>query len=118
VVSHAAVAESLVRAVGAITGLAEALAPVSNEGCDAADLAARVAAAVGTGPAVIFVDLPGGSCLTSAVRLAQGRADLAVVTGVNLAMLLEFVFHRDLDPAAAARRAAEAGGRAIQARVA
>lgn len=118
VVSHAAVAESLVRAVGAITGLAEALAPVSNEGCDAADLAARVAAAVGIGPAVIFVDLPGGSCLTSAVRLAQGRADLAVVTGVNLAMLLEFVFHRDLDPAAAARRAAEAGGRAIQARVA
>lgn len=118
VVSHAAVAESLVRAVGAIAGLADALAPVSNEGCDAADLAARVAAAVGTGPAVIFVDLPGGSCLTSAVRLAQGRADLAVVTGVNLAMLLEFVFHRDLDPAAAARRAAEAGGRAIQARVA
>lgn len=118
VVSHAAVAESLVKAVGAITGLAEALAPVSNDGCDAADLAARVAAAVGTGPAVIFVDLPGGSCLTSAVRLAQGRADLAVVTGVNLAMLLEFVFHRDLDPAAAARRAAEAGGRAIQARVA
>ena len=118
VVSHAAVAEALVRAVGAITGLAEALAPVSNEGCDAADLAARVAAAVGTGPAVIFVDLPGGSCLTSAVRLAQGREDLAVVTGVNLAMLLEFVFHRDLEPAAAARRAAEAGGRAIQARVA
>ena len=118
IVSHAAVAQSLVAAVGAITGLADALTAVSNEGCDPDALRERVAAAAGTGPAVLFVDLPGGSCLTSAVRLAQGRDDRAVVTGVNLAMLLEFVFHRDLDPAAAARRAAEAGGRAIQARVA
>lgn len=118
VVSHAAVAESLVSAVGAITGLADALVPVSNDGCDTVALARRVHEAAGAGPAVLFVDLPGGSCLASAMRLAHGRPDLAVVTGVNLAMLLEFVFHRDLDPAAAARRAAEAGGRAIQARVA
>jgi len=118
VISHDAVAQALVAAVGAITGLADALVPVSNEGCDAAALARRVQEAAGSGPAVLFVDLPGGSCLSSAARLAQGRPDLALVTGVNLAMLLEFVFHRDLDPAGAARRAAEAGGRAIQARVA
>ena len=118
VVSHDVLAQALVAAVGAITGLSDALVPVSNEGCDAPALARRVQEATGPGPAVLFVDLPGGSCLASAARLVQGRPDLALVTGVNLAMLLEFVFHRDLDPAAAARRAAEAGGRAIQARVA
>jgi len=33
---------------------------------------------------------------------------------VNLAMLLDFVFHRDLTPLAAAQRAADAGSRAIR----
>jgi mannose/fructose-specific phosphotransferase system component IIA len=48
------------------------------------------------------------------VRLAKGKAELAVVTRVNLAMLLDFVFHRDVTPAEAARRAADAGGKAIR----
>lgn len=118
IVSHAALGDALVRAVALITGLSESLVAVSNDGCDPETLSDRLAAAVGDGPAVLFVDLPGGSCLTQTMRLAAGRPDLAIVTGVNLAMLLEFVFHRDLPPAEAARRAAEAGGRAIQARVA
>jgi mannose/fructose-specific phosphotransferase system component IIA len=36
------------------------------------------------------------------------------VTGVNLAMLVDFVFHRSLSPEEAAARAAAAGGRAIR----
>ena len=114
VVSHAELAEALVAAVRAISGVDGVLQAVSNEGCNPASLAARIDAGVGAGPAVLFVDLPGGSCLTSAVRLARGRAELAVVTGVNLAMLLDSVFHRDLSPAEAARRAAAAGGKAIR----
>jgi len=70
--------------------------------------------AIGGRPAVLFVDLPGGSCLTTSVRLAKGATDVAVVTGVNLAMLLDFVFHRELAPADAARRAADAGSKAIR----
>ncbi len=114
IVSHAAVAQALKSAVGAITGADDALIPVSNDGCDSGALSARLSAAIGGKPAVLFVDLPGGSCLTSAVRIAKGQTDVAVVTGVNLAMLLDFVFHRDLPPLEAARRAAEAGGRAIR----
>jgi len=114
IISHAAVAQALVSAVGAITGVNGALLAVSNDGCDSGALSARIVEAVGAGPAVLFVDLPGGSCLTSAVRLAKGKADLAVVTGVNLAMLLDFVFHRGVTPAEAARRAAAAGGKAIR----
>lgn len=114
VVSHVELAQALVAAVRAISGVDGVLAAVSNEGCDPAALTARIDAAIGSGPAVVFVDLPGGSCLTGTVRYARGRPDVAVVTGVNLAMLLDFVFHRELAPAEAARRAADAGGRAIR----
>jgi mannose/fructose-specific phosphotransferase system component IIA len=114
IVSHAAVAQALVSAVAAITGVDSVLVPVSNEGCDSAALSERLREAVGRGPAVLFVDLPGGSCLTSSLRYAKQHADIAVVTGVNLAMLLDFVFHRDVPPADAARRAADAGGKAIR----
>jgi mannose/fructose-specific phosphotransferase system component IIA len=114
VVSHAALARALVEAVHTISGVEGALTAVSNDGCDPAALRRQIEAARGTGPAVLFVDLPGGSCLASAVRYAHGQPELAVVTGVNLAMLLDFVFHRDLAPDEAARRAAEAGGKAIR----
>jgi len=114
IVSHAAVAEALVAAVTAITGIEGALVPVSNEGCGTEALAERLRDAVGKGPAVLFVDLPGGSCFTSSARYAKQQADVAVVTGVNLAMLLDFVFHRDVPPAEAARRAVDAGGKAIR----
>lgn len=114
IVSHAALAQALVSAVRAIAGVDGALVAISNDGCDSGALSERIREALGSGPAVLFVDLPGGSCLTSAVRLARGSADVAVVTGVNLAMLLDFVFHRDVTPAEAARRAADAGGKAIR----
>ncbi|PYP31899.1 MAG: hypothetical protein DMD47_05495 [Gemmatimonadetes bacterium] len=114
IVSHSAVAQALRVAVAAITGLDDALVPVSNDGCDSGALTTRLAEAIAGRPAVLFVDLPGGSCLTTSIRLARGKTDVAVVTGVNLAMLLDFVFHRDLSPAEAARRAAEAGGKAIR----
>ncbi|MFN2570314.1 MAG: PTS sugar transporter subunit IIA [Gemmatimonadales bacterium] len=114
IVSHAAVAQALVTAVTTITGIEGALTAVSNEGCGTEALAERLRVAVGEGPSVLFVDLPGGSCLTSSLRYAKQHADIAVVTGVNLAMLLDFVFHRDIPPGDAARRAVDAGGKAIR----
>ncbi|HET9383559.1 MAG TPA: hypothetical protein VFO67_00330 [Gemmatimonadales bacterium] len=114
IVSHAAVAQALVAAVRVITGIEDALTPVSNEGCGTDALAERLREAVGDGPAVLFVDLPGGSCMTGSTRYAKQHAHIAVVTGVNLAMLLDFVFHRDVTPEEAARRAVDAGAKAIR----
>src|ERR1051326_1449302 len=96
VVSHAALAEGLVEAVRQITGEAGPLIPLSNEGCDSGMLASRLKSAIGESPAVVFVDLPGGSCLQAAIKHQRTTAAVAIVAGVNLAMLLDFIYHRDL----------------------
>lgn len=97
VVSHATLAEGLVQSVRQIAGVdGEALRAVSNEGCGPEALQAAVAAALGTGPGIVFTDMPSGSCAFAARRLTIDRPDTAVVCGVNLPMLLDFVFHRDL----------------------
>ncbi len=114
VVSHAKLAAALVDAVAEITGQADALVPVSNEGCSRTILSDRLKEAIHAAPSVVFVDLPGGSCLQAAIAYLRTHPDVAVVAGVNLAMLVDFVYHRDLTPAGAAQRATEVGGRAVR----
>ena len=109
VLAHAEVAEAFVSAVQAIAGTDHGLVPVSNMGCDRAGLTARLEQAIAGRPAIIFADMPGGSCAFSAAAFARGRDTIRVVTGVNLAMLLDFAFHRDLSPAEASARAYETG---------
>ena len=62
-----------------------------------------------TGAKVIFTDLPGGSGTIAARRIAKENPDLVLVTGVNLATLLDFVFSAGGTPEEAARAAAERG---------
>ena len=97
VVAHASIAAGLVDGVRQIAGAGDdALAGISNEGCSPETLRERLSAALGSGPAVVFTDLGSGSCAFAARRIALERPDTAVVTGVNLPILLDFVFHRDL----------------------
>ena len=114
VVSHGTVATALVDAVRAITGDADALVAISNEGCSRDSLRRLVAEAAGGGDCVLFVDLPGGSCLQAAMVFQRTRPAIAVVAGVNLAMLLDFVYHRDTGLAKAAARAADIGASTIK----
>ncbi len=114
VVCHGALSRALVEATEEIAGVAGGLIPVSNTGCGRDDLEARIAEAVADQPAVVFVDMASGSCLMAVLRRLRERPNIGVVTGVNLAMLLDFVFHREVNADAAAARAAQIGGQAIK----
>jgi len=115
VVCHGALATALVAAAEQITGRTGQLVAVSNTGCDPGTIEARIADAVGGVPAVVFVDMPSGSCLFAAMHRLREEPNVKVVTGVNLAMLIDFSFHVDETPGEAAARAVATGERAIKA---
>jgi mannose/fructose-specific phosphotransferase system component IIA len=114
VVCHGAMADALVKAAEQISGVDAALTPVSNTGCDRDTLEQRVLAAVDKHPAVVFVDMASGSCLFAVLKRLRSEQSVKVVTGVNLAMLVDFVFHRTLSPQEAATRAAATGQASIR----
>ena len=114
VVCHGALAGALTQAAEQISGITGALLPVSNTGCDREALEDRVMAAVDGQPTVVFVDLASGSCLFAVLKRLRSEQMVKVVTGVNLAMLVDFVFHRSLSPAEAASRAVIAGEKSIR----
>jgi len=115
VVCHGGLAAALVEAVEQITGIRGRLTPISNSDCDRDSLEERISRAIAGAPAVVFVDMPSGSCLFAAMHRLHGEPLVRVVTGVNLAMLIDFVFHPDEAPEAAAARAIATGERAIRA---
>lgn len=94
---HGAMPAGMVDAVRNITGAApEALQPLSNKGLSPDSMASEVQRLVGDGPAILFTDLPSGSCGVVARRLTQAVPQLAVISGVNLAVLVDFVMNRHL----------------------
>jgi len=114
VVCHGPMAGALVQAADQISGVDAALIPVSNMGCDRDTLEQRVLAAVDQHPAVVFVDMASGSCLIAVLKRLRADQSVRVVTGVNLAMLVDFVFHRSLSPEEAASRAVAIGQASIR----
>jgi mannose/fructose-specific phosphotransferase system component IIA len=114
VVCHGTMADALVKAAEQISGVDAALTAVSNTGCDRDTLEQRVLAAVDKHPAVVFVDMASGSCLFAVLKRLRSEKSVKVVTGVNLAMLVDFVFHRTLSPQEAATRAAATGQASIR----
>ncbi|HEX6748521.1 MAG TPA: hypothetical protein VF092_14585 [Longimicrobium sp.] len=111
VVAHGSLAQGLVSSVLAISGVeGEALRPLSNEGSGPEALQARVNEALGSeGPAIVFTDLGSGSCAFCARRIALERPETAIVTGVNLPVLLDFVFHREMPLGELVERLVEKG---------
>ena len=97
VVAHGAMAQGLVDAVRRIAGgAADALSPLSNEGTSPVDLKEALDRLAGEAPTILFADLLSGSCGMAALVSARDSGHRAVVCGVNLPILLDFVFHRDL----------------------
>lgn len=98
-VTHGAMAQGMVDAVVGISGAERgALVAVSNEGRSPEELRAAIRLAMGDEetPVVVFTDLGAGSCTLAARLSCRERRRVSVLTGVNLPMLLDFVFHRDM----------------------
>ena len=110
VVGHGEFAGGLVSAVGQICGMADKLVVMSMMGMTPEDIEAAIRDQLSTtGARVIFTDLPAGSATIAARRIVRDEPGLVLVSGVNLATLLDFVFNTSVPPTEAARSAAERG---------
>lgn len=112
VITHGTLGQGLIDAVARIAGAdTDALVAVSNADCSPDDLQHRIGEAMGehAGPLVLFTDLGAGSCTLAARLTCRERGAVPVVTGVNLPMLLDFVFHRDLPVEQLAERLCDKG---------
>lgn len=97
IISHSTLGEGLAAAVRKISGIGEeALGAVSNEGRGPDALITAISERAGDAPVVLFTDLAGGSCAFAARKIAAQRPATGLVCGVNLPVLLDFVFHREL----------------------
>ena len=114
VAGHGEFAAGVVSAVVQITGRDDVFVPLSNRGLSPDEIERQLREGVEASDArVIFTDLPAGSSTIAARRFLRERADVVLVTGTNLAALLDFVFGDAASPADAARHAAEKGRAAL-----
>ena len=116
VLGHGGMAKGLVDAVRRISGVGEdVLVPLSNEGKGPDALRADLDRIIDQGRWVVFTDMHAGSCAVAARVACRSRGERAVVCGVNLPMLLEFVFNRELPLDRLVPRLVEQGRAAVTA---
>ena len=97
VLAHGDMANGLIDAVQHIAGVSgEFLLPVSNRGKGPEALAEEIIKLTGDQPTIMFTDLQSGSCGFAARRALQNSANLVIISGVNLPILLEFVMRRQM----------------------
>jgi PTS system N-acetylgalactosamine-specific IIA component len=110
VAGHGDFAAGMISAVQQISGRDDVFLGLTNRDQSAADVEQSMRERTERAAVqVIFTDLPAGSCTMAARRLQRQHPSLVVVTGANLATLLDFVFQEDVPAAVAARHAAEKG---------
>ena len=114
VAGHGDFAAGAISAVAQISGRGDAFVALSNRGHGADGLDRLLRETLdATGAGVIFTDLPAGSWTIAARRVLRDRPELALVTGVNVAALLDFAFQEHLPPVEAAQHAADKGRTAL-----
>lgn len=99
-VTHADLGAALLRAAAQVYGPIEDVEALSNSEFSRESLERAIAARVEAWPdgGIVLTDIPGGSCQQCGRSAARGRRDVAVVTGVNLPALLDFLHNRELYP--------------------
>lgn len=100
VVAHGRLGEGLLSALTRVAGVQDNLWAVSNDELDTESLMAEIESLLaerGAGrEAILFSDLDGGSCCQACRRLLGRDSVRAVFYGVNLPLMIEFVFLQDL----------------------
>ena len=110
VAGHGDFPEGMVSAVEQISGRGAVFRALSNRGLSGEDIETRLKqAAEESGVNVFFTDLPAGSATLAIRRMMRDNPRVVLVTGTNLATLLEFVFQSDADVVDAAKQSVEKG---------
>ena len=110
VAGHGTFAEGMLSAVEQITGRSDLFVGVTNRELSAQGVEELMRERIASsGAMVIFTDLPAGSCTMAARRIQREQSAIAVVTGVNLATLLDYAFHADNGDVSAVEHAADKG---------
>jgi PTS system N-acetylgalactosamine-specific IIA component len=114
VAGHGSFPQGIISAVEQITGYGNVFLPLSNSDLSGEDIETRLRSrASSLGINVFFTDLPAGSATIAVRRIMRDDPSVILVTGTNLATLLEFVFRADETPADAVRHSVEKGRAAI-----
>jgi mannose/fructose-specific phosphotransferase system component IIA len=97
---HAGFAESLLEVARAIAGPVDDIPCLSNRDLSPEALVETIGATLGRLglPAVLLIDMAGGSCFNAARRATRGHPGAHLVAGVNLPLLLDFLSKRDRLP--------------------
>jgi PTS system mannose-specific IIA component len=97
IVTHADLGQALVRAAEKVVGTIEEVTLLSNDGLSREALEDAIERHVQgwTGGGILLTDFWGGSCHTCGASAARRHGDLAIVTGVNLPLLLDYLHNRD-----------------------
>jgi PTS system mannose-specific IIA component len=117
IVTHADLAAALLRAAATVYGPFEGVEVLSNEGLsrDALELEIEKRVSRWTDGGLVLTDFWGGSCTICGIAAARGRGAVAVVSGLNLPILLDFLHNRDLvDAVALAERLQQKGRDSIR----
>ena len=110
VAGHGTFAEGMLSAVEQITGRSDLFIGVTNRDLSAQGVEELMRERIASsGAMVIFTDLPAGSCTMAARRIQREQSAITVVTGVNLATLLDYAFHADNGDVSAVEHAADKG---------
>lgn len=114
VAGHGEFAAGLVSAVAQIVGREDRFVALTNRDLGREDIERTLREALdSSGAEVIFTDLPAGSWTLVARRLQRERPTLVLVTGANLASVLDFALGTEERVEEAARQAADKGRAAL-----
>jgi len=117
IVTHADLGAGLVHAAESVVGKVEDVALLSNENLSRADLEEAIEASVRSWEhgGLLLTDFWGGSCHTCGASAARRHGEVIIVTGVNLALLLDYLYNRDkLNVGALAERLQQKGRDSIR----